>query len=60
MQTADGTLLTVAVIGSIHVETIGLLSRVLHMPKLFMSIVSAQIAKLDEYRIIFDDTNVFL
>ena len=41
VQTADDTLLEVPGIGSIHVEPIGLLSRVLHMSKLFIrSIVS--------------------
>ena len=50
VQTADGTLLEVAGISSIHVEPIGLLSRVLHVPKLFISLLSVQrIAKLGEF-----------
>ena len=48
VQTANGTLFVVVGIGSIHVEPRGLLSRVLHVPKLFISLVSVQrIAKLE-------------
>ena len=44
-----------------HVEPIGLLSRLLHVPKLFVSLVSVQrIAKLREYEILFDDIDVVL
>ena len=44
-----------------HAEPIGLLSRVLCVPKLFVSLVSVQrIAKLREYGISFDDTDVVL
>ena len=54
VQTADGTLLEVVGIGSIHVEPIWLLSRVLRVRKLFISQVSVQrIDKLEEFRIIF-------
>ena len=41
-----------------HVEPIGLQPRVLHVPKLLVSLVSVQrIAKLREYGILFDDTD---
>ena len=47
VQTANGTLLEVAGIGSVHIGPIGLVSTVLHVPKLFISPVSVQrIAKL--------------
>ena len=61
VQTADGTLLRVARIGSIRMAPIGLLTLVLHVPKLFVSLLSVQkIAKMDEYQIIFDDVDAFL
>ena len=61
VQTADGTLLKVSGVGSMYVEPIGLLSRVLHVPKLFVNLVSVQrIAKMDDFRIIFEDTDVIL
>ena len=54
VQTADGTLLEVAGIGRVHIDPIGLVSTVLHVPKLFINLVSVQrIAKLEEFRIIF-------
>ena len=40
VQTTDGTLLPVIGIGAIHVQPIGLITRVLHVPKLFVSLVS--------------------
>ena len=44
-----------------YVEPIGLLSRVLHVPKLFVNLVSVQrIAKMDNFRIIFEDTDAIL
>ena len=56
-----GTLLEVARIGSMHVEHIGLLSRVLHLPKIFVSLVSIQrVAKLNKFRIIFEDIDAIL
>ena len=61
VQTVDGTLFEVAGIDSMYVEPIGLSSRVLHISKLFISLVSVQrVAKLDEFRIIFEDTNAIL
>ena len=50
VQIADGTLLRVAGISSIQIAPIGLLTHVLHVPKLFASLLSVQkIAKMDEY-----------
>ena len=44
-----------------HVEPIGLLSRVLCVPKLYVSLVSVQrIAKLREHESLFDDTDAVL
>ena len=61
VQTADVTLLKVIGISSMYVEPIGLLLRVLHVPKFFVSLVSIQrIAKMREYGILFDDTDVVL
>ena len=55
VQTVDGTLLKIAGIGSVRLAQIGLLTNVLHVPKLFVSLISVQkIAKLEEYRIIFE------
>ena len=59
LQNANGTTLAVDRIGSMHVERISLLSRALHIPRLFFSLVSThKIAKLEEYGIIFVDTNI--
>ena len=60
-QIVDGTLLQVAGMGSIKLEPIGLLTQVLHVPKVFISLVSIQkLAKMSEYRIVFDNFDVFL
>ena len=60
-QTDDGILLSVEGIGSINIKPLGILHYVFHVPRLFMNLASVQrIAKLDEYRIIFDDFDVFL
>ena len=61
VQTADGTLLKVTGISNIRVALIGLLTHVLHVPKLSVSLRPFQkIAKMDEYKIIFDDVDAFL
>ena len=61
VQTADGTLLTVLGIGVISLEPIGKLEHVLHVPKLFISLISVQkVASLYPYKIEFDGLNVFL
>ena len=61
IQTIDGTLLPLAGIGSIQLPPIGLLTRMLHYPKLFVSLVSLQrIAKLDEHKILFDGLDGFV
>ena len=56
VQTADGTLLPVDGIGTVHIQSIGLLTHVLQVPKLFVNLISVQrLAKLTDYRIVFDD-----
>ena len=61
VQTADGTLLTVAGIGTVNLAPIGKLERVLHVPKLFISLVSVQkITSLIPYNIEFNGINAFL
>ena len=61
VQTADGTLLPVAGLGTMHIQPIGLLTHVLHVPKLFVNLISVQrLAKLTEYRIFFDDLDAYL
>ena len=42
VQTADGTLLVVSGIGTLNLDPIGKLEHVLHVPQLFMSLVSVQ------------------
>ena len=42
VQTADGALLTIAGIGSINLDPIGKLEDVLHVPKLFINLLSLQ------------------
>ena len=61
VQTADGTLLSVIGIGSMTVQPIGTISNVLHVPKLFINLISIQkLAKMREYNILFDDVNAYL
>ena len=61
VQTADGTLLPVIGIGAINLQPIGLITRVLHVPKLFVSLVYVQrLAKLKNYSILFDDLDAYL
>ena len=49
VQTADGTLLRVAGIGSINIKPLGILHHVHHVPRLFVYLVSIQmLAKIDE------------
>ena len=61
VQTADGTLLPVIGIGAINLQPIGLINRVLHVPKQFESLVSVQrLAKLKNYSILFDDLDAYL
>ena len=43
VQTTDGTLLEFAGMGSVCIDPIGSLSTFLHVPKLFISLVSVQI-----------------
>ena len=61
VQTADGTLLPVIGIGAINLQPIGLITHVLHVLKLFVSLVSVQrLAKLKNYSILFDDLDAYL
>ena len=61
VQTIDGTLLIVEGIRTINLHPIGKLEHVLHVPKLFISLVSVQrIASLIPYKIEFDGINAFL
>ena len=61
VQTADGTLLAVLGIGVISLEPIGKLEHVLHVPQLFISLISVQkVASLYPYKIEFDGLNAFL
>ena len=61
VQTADGTLLPVIGIGNIKMQPIGILTNVLHIPKLFVSLISVQrLAKIKEYNILFDDLDAYL
>ena len=60
VQILDGTLLIVGGIGSLKVDPKGLLTLVLHV-ELFISLVSVhRLAKLDEFKIIFDGIHGFL
>ena len=60
-QTADGTLLTVAGIGTVNLHPIGTVEHVLYVPNLCISLVSVQrIASLSSYKIEFDGINAFL
>ena len=61
MQTADGTLLPVIGIGNIKMQPFGILANVLHIPKLFVSLISVQrLAKIKEYTVLFDDLDAYL
>ena len=61
VQMVDGTLLVIVGIGSIKMTPIGLLTHILHVPKLYMSLISVQkLAKMNEYQIMFNDVDVFL
>ena len=61
VQTADGTLLPVVRIGAINLKFIGCITDVLHVPKLFVSLVFVQrLASLKNYSILFDDLDAYL
>ena len=61
VQTADGTLLAVSGIGTLNLDPIGKLEHVLHVPQLFISLVSVQkLASIQPYKIEFDGLNAFL
>ena len=61
VQIVDGTLLPVVGIGTINLQPMGLITHVLHVSKLFVSLVSVQrLAKLKDYSIIFYDLDAYL
>ena len=61
VHTADGTLLLVVGIGKMSIFHIGKVANVLHVPQLFVSLISVQrLAKIKEYSILFDDIDAYL
>ena len=61
VQTAGGTLLPVVGIGNLNIAHLGHISSVIHVPKLFVSLISVQrLAKIKEYNILFDDIDAYL
>ena len=61
VQTADGTLLPVVGFRSIKMQPIGTIINVLHVPKLFINLISdKRLASLREYNILFDDVDAYL
>ena len=61
VQTADGTLLQVIGIGNMNIQPIGNITNVLHVPKLFVSLISVQrLAKIKEFNILFNDIDAYL
>ena len=61
VQTTDGTLLPVVGIGNLNLLHLGQISNVLHVSKLFVSLMSVQrLAKIKEYNILFDDIDAYL
>ena len=60
VQTADGTLLVVSGIGTLNLDPIGKLEHVLHVPQLFVSLVSVQkLASVQPYKIECDKIQHF-
>ena len=58
VQTADGTQES---IGKLNILHLGQISHVLHVPKLFVSLISVQrLAKIEEYNILFYDIDAYL
>ena len=61
VQTVDGTLLVVYGIGTLNLDPIGMLAHVLHVPKLFVSLISIQkLTFVQPHKIEFDGLNAFL
>ena len=61
VQTADGTLLPVVGFGSIKKQPIRTIINVLHVPKLFINLISVQrLASLRKYNTLFDDVDAYL
>ena len=61
VQKVDGTLLSVVGIGTLNVLLLGKIYNVLHVPKLFVSLVSVQrLAKIKAYNILFYVIHAYL
>ena len=61
VQTANGTLLSVMGIVTINLQPMRLITHVLHVRKLFVSLVYVQrLAKLTDYSILFYDLDAYL
>ena len=61
VQTADGTLLPVVGVGTMKMQPIGTITNVLHVPNLFINLISVQkVASLRAYSILFDDIDAYL
>ena len=61
VQTANGSMLTVAGIGRVKIDIFGILEDVLHIPKLCINLIYVQkLSKLPKYSIIFDNDECFL
>ena len=61
VHTSNCTLLVVFGIRTLNLDPIGKLEHALHVPQLFMSLVSVQkLASIQPYKIEFDGLNVFL
>ena len=61
VQTADGTLLPIIGIGRMNIQSIEKITNVLHVPKLFVSLIYVQrLAKMKDHNILFDDIDAYL
>ena len=60
VQTADGSMLTVASIGRVKIDIFGILEDVMHIPKLCINLMYVhKLAKLLEYSIDFYNNDCF-
>ena len=61
VRTTDGTLLHVVGFGSMKMQPIGTITKVFHVPNLFINLISVQrVASLRAYNILFDDIDAYL
>ena len=61
VQTANDTLLQVLGIGHMNIQHIGKITNALHVPKLFVNLISVQrLAKMRDHNILFDDIDAYL